>query len=62
MRRDSKGTNRVKRVYCEDISPIYNSIRNSKYHGKSMIIRGISHIRIGDDMVLNEKTNLIKKL
>jgi len=62
MRKNSTGINRVKRVYCEDISPIYNSIRNSKYHGKSMIICGISHIRIGDDMALNEKTNLIKKL
>ena len=60
MRKASTGTPRVKRVYCEDFSPTYNSIRNSKHHGKSVIIRGISYIRIGDNMVLNEKTNLIE--
>jgi len=49
-----------KRVFCEDLSPIYNSIKKDKYNGIPLIINGISYTRIGNDMILNHKTNKIE--
>jgi hypothetical protein len=46
-----------KRVFCEDSSLLYNSIKNEKHNGKYVNNVGI---RIGNDMILNEKTNKIE--
>lgn len=48
------------RVFCEDISKTYNSIKKEKYNGVPLIIDGISYTRIGNDMLLNHKTNKIE--
>lgn len=48
------------RVFCEDTSKTYNSIKKEKYNGVPLIIDGISYTRIGNDMLLNHKTNKIE--
>ena len=53
---------RGKRTYCEDLSPTLLDIKKSKHHGSSINIDGILYERIGDDMLYNNKTSLIKKL
>ena len=52
---------RGRRVYCEDISPVLNSIRASKKHGKTVEINGLQYEHIGDDMLYCLKTSTIKK-
>lgn len=47
-----------KRVNCEDSSPIYKEIMNSK-HNRKQIENGI---RIGNNMYLCSKTSIIQKL
>jgi len=49
------------RVFCEDSSPSYNAIRKEKYNGIPLILGGISYTRIGNDMILNHKTNKIER-
>jgi len=46
-----------KRYYCENLSPIYKSIVNSKQNGK--LINGLE--RIGEEFYIN-KQNIICKL
>jgi len=50
------------RIYCEDSSSMYNTIKKEKHNGKQVIIAGKPCIMIGNDMVLNLKTNLIEYL
>lgn len=52
----------TKRVYCEDISQTLKLIRTSKKHGKTVEINGNQYEYVGDDMLLNLKTNRIEKL
>ena len=51
-----------KRFYCEDVSTVLKSIRASKKHGKTVQINGNEYEYIGDDLLLNTKTNRIEKL
>jgi hypothetical protein len=55
-----KSTKRKSRIWCEDASPLYRSIKQSKNNGKVTIVNGIEYHIIGDDMMLNTKTNLIE--
>lgn len=48
-----------KKIRCEYTSPLYRKISNSKYNGK-VLVNG--DIRIGDDVVIDSKTNLLYKL
>jgi hypothetical protein len=48
-----------KKNRCEDHSPIYREILNSKFNSK---ILNEGNIRIGDEFYLNIKTNLINTL
>lgn len=48
-----------KKSRCEDHSPIYREILNSKFNSK--ILNG-GNIRIGDEFYLDLKTNLINTL
>lgn len=49
-----------KRTYCEDISPTYNQIKKEKQNNTQLIKNNISYTRIGDDMLVNQKTNQIE--
>ena len=48
---------RKSRIFCEDSSPTYNAIKKEKHNGKYVISHGV---RIGNDMIINEKTNKIE--
>jgi hypothetical protein len=51
-----------KRFWCEDDSQTLKEIKSSKNNGKCILKNGIRYEQIGDDMVLNTKTNLVEKL
>lgn len=51
-----------KRIWCEDISPLFKSIKSHKHNGKLIEINGVSYERIGDDMLYNLKTSRIENL
>lgn len=55
-----RGSNVKSRIFCEDSSPSYNAIKKEKYNGIPLILSGISYTRIGNDMILNHKTNRIE--
>lgn len=47
-----------KRVMCEDLSQTYRKILNEKKNGK---VLENGDIRVGNDMALNVKTNMLYK-
>lgn len=57
----SKKTTQPKRFWCEDDSSILKEIRTSKKNGKTIEKNGIIYEYVGDDMLLNTKTNRIEK-
>lgn len=50
-----------KRFWCEDDSNILKEIRTSKKNGNTIEKNGIIYEYVGDDMLLNTKTNRIEK-
>lgn len=51
---------RKPRIFCEDLSPLYNTVKKEKYNGVQVILNGVSYTRIGNLHVLNHKTNKIE--
>ena len=57
-----KKTTQPKRYWCEDISQTLKEITSSKKNGKTLEKDGIIYEYVGDDMVLNTKTNRLEKI
>ena len=49
------------RYWCEDTSPTLKEIRTSKKNGNTLEKNGIIYEYVGDDMLLNTKTNRIER-
>lgn len=47
------------KLSCTDSSSIFNKIRKSKHNGK---VLANNDVRIGDDMAMCSKTNVVYKL
>jgi len=60
MRTKTK-TNQAKRFWCEDDSQLLKEIKASKNNGKTLVKDGITYEYVGDDMLLNTKTNRLEK-
>ena len=57
----SKKTTQPKRFWCEDDSQTLKEIRTSKKNGNTLEKNGIIYEYVGDDMLLNTKTNRIER-
>ena len=58
----SKKTTQPKRFWCEDDSQTLKEIRTSKKNGNTLEKNGVTYVFVGDDMLLNTKTNQLEKL
>lgn len=52
---------RGKRTLCEDTSPTILSFKKSKHHRKVITIEGKQWERIGDSLLYDTSTSLIRK-
>jgi hypothetical protein len=50
------------RYWCEDASPTLKEIRTSKKNGKTITKDGTIYEHVGDNLLLNTKTNQIEKV
>jgi len=61
MLRTKAKANQAKRFWCEDDSKMLKEIQSAKKNGKTLVKDGITYEYVGDDMLLNTKTNRLEK-